>query len=117
AGTGNSSGAWGAGGTGGISNNVNTTSGGGGGGGYYGGAGSPGLTYGTGGGGGSGYVFGLEGCGDTDHHPALVTSFPQYQFSNGVTKQSGETGDVAKPTAAGNNGYIRVSYIPPAAAQ
>jgi uncharacterized repeat protein (TIGR02543 family) len=116
-GTGNGSGAWGVGGTGGIANNNAYTSGGGGGGGYYGGAGSSGLRYGTGGGGGSGYVFGLAGCGDTEHHPALLEAFPQYQFSNGVTKQSGESGYVAKPAAAGANGYIRVRYIPPAAAQ
>jgi uncharacterized repeat protein (TIGR02543 family) len=117
AGTGNNSGAWGVGGTGGTSNNGQTTTGGGGGGGYYGGGGSHGITSGTGGGGGSGYVFGLAGCGDTTHHPALLASFPQYQFSGGVTKQSGETGYVTKPTAAGSNGYIRVSYLPSATAQ
>ncbi|MDR1784929.1 MAG: InlB B-repeat-containing protein, partial [Spirochaetaceae bacterium] len=107
-------GSWGVGGEGGPWNN-DTCIAGGGGGGYYGGAGGYGIR--RAGSGGSGYVFGLEGCGDTTHHPALLASFPQYQFSNGVTKRSGETGYVAKPTAAGNNGYIRVSYIPPAAVQ
>jgi uncharacterized repeat protein (TIGR02543 family) len=116
-GTGIYNGVWGAGGQGGISNDGNYTSGGGGGGGYYGGGGDHALAYGTGGGGGSGYVFGLAGCGDTTHHPALVAAYPQYQFSNGVTKQSGETGYVTKPSAAGSNGYIRVSYLPPATAQ
>ncbi|MDR1785489.1 MAG: InlB B-repeat-containing protein [Spirochaetaceae bacterium] len=121
-GTGDTAGAWGAGGKGGSCNNTYYTSGGGGGGGYYGGAGSSGLSYGTGGGGGSGYVFGLAGCGgepggENSYHLALLADFPEYQFSEGVTVQSGGAGWVDKPTAAGSNGYIRVSYIPPGTAE
>jgi uncharacterized repeat protein (TIGR02543 family) len=112
-GAGSGNGVWGAGGQGG--NGDTYTSGGGGGGGYYGGGGSPGETLGTGGGGGSGYVFGLTGCGDTTHHPALLLAFPAYQFSGGVTAANGEAGFAAKPAAAGSDGCIRVTYTPPAA--
>ncbi|GAB6393001.1 MAG: hypothetical protein MdMp014T_2374 [Treponematales bacterium] len=117
-GSGDNSGAWGAGGQGGPWNSSEGYSGGGGGGGYYGGGGSSGKNYGTGGGGGSGYVFGLAGCGgepgsENEYHRALAAGFPQYQFSGGVTAASGESGFVTKPAAAGSNGYIRVSYVPP----